>query len=103
MSLWRLNTLYVLLPQLLDSSLRCLQNPTPIESQNDGNNSDWAAVPVYSAELCIVQDKLRCGTHACPSKWCYMTPENPDEHIKLGYEEICLWARSIVGYRSFQL
>jgi hypothetical protein len=34
--------------------------------------------------------------HENPNRWCYVSPENPTEHVPLGYEEICLWARKIV-------
>ncbi|KJA12722.1 hypothetical protein HYPSUDRAFT_152273, partial [Hypholoma sublateritium FD-334 SS-4] len=70
-------------------------NPTPIEAQRRGSNNNWAADSVYRAELRLIQEKLSCGVHAGPNRWCYMTSEKPDEHIALGYEEICLWARSI--------
>ncbi|EDR12464.1 uncharacterized protein LACBIDRAFT_311891 [Laccaria bicolor S238N-H82] len=70
-------------------------NPTPPEvakKKVDGNRiTDFA----YSAELRIVQEKLRCALHAGPNRWCYVSPDHPADHIPLGYEEISLWARKI--------
>ena len=73
------------------------QNPAPVpatKKKNDGNRvTDFA----YSAELRIVKEKLQCAQHVGPNRWCYVSPENPTEHVALGYEEISLWARKIVS------
>ncbi|KJA23054.1 hypothetical protein HYPSUDRAFT_201616 [Hypholoma sublateritium FD-334 SS-4] len=72
-------------------------NPAPIEARKNKSNDNLAtgSQAAYSAELRLVREKLRCGLHAGPNRWCYVTPEKPDEHVALGYEEISLWARSI--------
>ncbi|KJA21501.1 hypothetical protein HYPSUDRAFT_1088101 [Hypholoma sublateritium FD-334 SS-4] len=70
-------------------------NPVPIQIRKKKNNGNLAAGFGYSDELRLVQEKLRCGLHAGPTRWCYVAPEKPDEHITLGYKEINLWARSI--------
>jgi hypothetical protein len=63
------------------------------KKKNDGNRvTDFA----YGAELRLVKEKLRCAQHSGPNRWCYMSPENPNEHVPLGCEEITLWARKIV-------
>lgn len=50
----------------------------------------------YGAALRIVQKKLKCLQHTEPNRWCYIRPENRNEHIALGKEEVSLWAREIV-------
>ena len=73
------------------------QIPAPVpaaKKKNDGNRvTDFA----YSTELRIVKEKLQCAQHIGPNRWCYVSPENPNEHVALGYEEISLWARKIVN------
>ncbi|KAF8799498.1 hypothetical protein BYT27DRAFT_7176287 [Phlegmacium glaucopus] len=70
-------------------------NPKPVEvpkKKTDGNRTtDFA----YCEELKLVQEKLRCADHAGANRWCYVSPENPNEHIKLGLEEVTLWARKL--------
>ncbi|KAF8811481.1 hypothetical protein BYT27DRAFT_7277025 [Phlegmacium glaucopus] len=70
-------------------------NPHPVEApkkKTDGNRTtDFA----YYEELRIVQEKLRCAKHPGPNRWCYVSPENPNEHIKLALEEVTLWARKL--------
>ncbi len=81
--------------QLTNSFYRTL-----LQSRPKGGRviTNWAADSVYRAELCLIQQKFFCAVHAGPNRWCYKLPEKPDEHIALGYEEICLWARSIVRH-----
>ncbi|KJA12696.1 hypothetical protein HYPSUDRAFT_210222, partial [Hypholoma sublateritium FD-334 SS-4] len=70
-------------------------NPTTMQARKKKSGGNWATDSAYSNELRLVQDKLRCGLHAGPTRWCYVTPEKPDEHIELGYKELSLWAQSI--------
>ena len=44
-----------------------------------------------------MQEKLRCAMHDTPNRWCYISPDKPDYHHRLGVEEITLWARKIVS------
>ncbi|KJA28245.1 hypothetical protein HYPSUDRAFT_130137 [Hypholoma sublateritium FD-334 SS-4] len=73
-------------------------NPAPIQARKKKGNDYLQRLLVdfsYSNELLLVQEKLRCGLHAGPTRWCYVAPEKPDEHMALDYAEISLWARSI--------
>lgn len=68
------------------------------KKKNDGNRTTDVA---YNAELHMVKEKLKCVQHTGPNRWCYVSPENPNEHIALGCEEITLWARKIVSVQTF--
>lgn len=68
--------------------------PQAPKKKTDGNRSTDSA---YSAELRVVKEKLQCAHHSGPNRWCYVSPENPTEHVALGLEEITLWARKIVS------
>jgi hypothetical protein len=71
-----------------------------MKKKTDGNRStDFA----YGEELKHVQEKLRCADHAGQNRWCYISPENPKEHINLGVEEVTLWARKLVCFLVFFL
>ncbi|KAF9032748.1 hypothetical protein BJ165DRAFT_1534912 [Panaeolus papilionaceus] len=54
-------------------------------------------VPIYEAELLLLQDTLHCNYHSKPDEWCYVKPgtNNVDDHIILGVEELRLWARNM--------
>lgn len=51
----------------------------------------------YGEELCIVKEKLRCEQHSGPNRWCYVSLNDPADHVKLGLEEVTLWARKLVS------
>ncbi|KJA13537.1 hypothetical protein HYPSUDRAFT_151502 [Hypholoma sublateritium FD-334 SS-4] len=71
-------------------------NPKPIEipkKKTDGNcTTDFA----YREELQIVQEKLRCAEHSGINQWCYVSSENPQQHIKLSLEKVTLWTHKMV-------
>ena len=63
--------------------------PEPAKKKTDGNKvTDF----MYGEELCIVKEKLRCEQHSGPNRWCYVSPNDPADHVKLGLEEVTLWA-----------
>ena len=66
------------------------QNPEPALRKKKNEIS-------YVEELCVIKQRLKCIRHPGPNRWCYVRPNNPDEHIALGLEEIMLWARKIVS------
>jgi hypothetical protein len=63
--------------------------PQPVKKKTDGNRAtDFA----YADKLRLVQEKLKCVQHNGPNIWCYVSPDDPSEHVKLGLEEVTLWA-----------
>jgi hypothetical protein len=61
--------------------------PQPVKKKTDGNQvTDFA----YVEELHLVQEKLKCAQHDGTNRWCYISLDDPSEHIKLGLEEVML-------------
>ena len=67
---------------------------TPVSKKK--NNGHCATDFAYGAELHLVKEGLCCAQHSGPNQWCYVSPENPNEHVSLGCEEITLWDQKIV-------
>ncbi|KIJ93283.1 hypothetical protein K443DRAFT_135080 [Laccaria amethystina LaAM-08-1] len=66
--------------------------PEAAKKKTDGNKAtDFA----YGEELHIVKEKLKCEQHNGPNRWCCVSPKDPSDHIKLGLEEVTLWARKL--------
>ncbi|EDR07198.1 uncharacterized protein LACBIDRAFT_328214 [Laccaria bicolor S238N-H82] len=66
--------------------------PKPAKKKTDGNKAtDFA----YGEELCIMKGKLKCEQHNGPNRWCYVSSNDPADHVKLGLEEVTLWARKL--------
>ncbi|PPQ87378.1 hypothetical protein CVT25_001996 [Psilocybe cyanescens] len=70
-------------------------NPAMPQAPKKKINGSRSTDSAYSAELRVVKEKLQCAHHSGPNRWCYVSPENPTEHVALGLEEITLWAWKI--------
>ena len=68
--------------------------PEPAKKKTDGNKAtDFA----YGEALRIVKEKLKCEQHNGPNRWCYVSPNDPADHVKLSLKEISLWAQKLVS------
>ena len=47
-----------------------------------------------------MKEKLKCEQHNGPNRWCYVSSNDPSEHVKLGLEEVTLWARKLMSPRK---
>ena len=72
------------------------QNPEPAPRKKRNENG-------YVEELRVIKQRLKCIRHPGANRWCYVRPNNPDEHIALGLEEIMLWARKIVSLATIYM
>ena len=66
------------------------QNPEPAPRKKRNENG-------YVEELRVIKQRLKCANHSGPNRWCYVRPNNPNEHVALGLKELMLWARKIVS------
>ena len=54
----------------------------------------------YGEELRIVKEKLKCEQNNGPNRWFYVSLNCPSEHVKLGLEEVMLWAQKLVSHHK---